>query len=65
MDRLLCENLNFGKFEDTGNEDNDEHSEKLETRWSLCAKVSEAWCNGEVNTLEKAQRYLDKLMEEM
>lgn len=50
MSRLLSENLEFGNLES-------------EVKWSLCDKVATAWCNGEFKTLEKAQSYLNKLME--
>lgn len=65
MWRLLNENLDYGKFNEKEDEDDSTHSKNMEIRANLCDKVAFFWCNKEFNTLEKAQRYLDKLLEEM
>lgn len=62
MWRLLNENLDYGKFNEKEDEDDLTHSLNMEIRVNLCDKVALAWCNCEVNTLGKAQRYLDKLI---
>ena len=71
MFRMLDENLNYGKWEETEEEMNDprpmHHSTMMDIRCTIAEKVAYAWVDAEqnVNDIESAQALADKLAAEV
>lgn len=69
MFRILQENLDYGVFAETEDEDSDNslHQNKLEARTRICDTTAWAWVAGGlgVNSIKEAQAWADGMIEEM
>ena len=66
MFRMLDENLDYGKFEETEEERSSDyrHSILMEIRATIVNEVAEEWVkvNGKVSDIESAQKFADELI---
>lgn len=67
MEQMLIENLDFGKYNDSDDDEeyDDEHSERMATRYDILDKVVDSWIAGELSGKDKpelqlAQELVDK-----
>lgn len=71
MEQMLIENLDFGKYNESDDEDFDDwHSERMEVRCDILDKVVDSWVAGELSGQEKpelqlAQELVDKELAEL
>lgn len=64
MERMLEENLDYGRYSDSGEDDavGEEHSFKLQNRWDIIEQVATAWVNGEFSGKDKPEKELAQEM---
>lgn len=59
MEQMLLENLDFGKYSDNDDEEyDDDHSERMATRYDILDKVVDSWVAGELSGKEKTELQL-------
>jgi len=63
MERMLEENLDYGKYSDSESDDvGEENSFKMQNRWDIIEKVATAWVNGEFSGKEQPEKELAQAM---